>query len=304
VIFARSIGDRQLSRGSVLSIGAFDGLHRGHQALLQAQRARADALGLDACVLSFEPLPREFFRAPNFLRLTPCRQKFKLLQQLDPAVCVLARFNQRMMQTSPEAFLRALVHSFAPAEIWVGADFRFGHQRSGTLDTLRAFAAELGFRVQVFDAVMQDAERISASRIRSALLAGDVAAANAMLGRAFCYSGRVIAGQQLARTLGFPTANIAWLDAPAALYGVYAVRVSGAGMHQAAAVASLGVRPVVAGTQCWLEVHLVDFHGDLYGQRLNISFHEKLRGELHFPDLEALSAQVQRDIAHARALLA
>jgi len=287
----------------VLALGAFDGLHVGHQALIQQLKTRAQALNCACAVLSFEPLPREFFRQPGFLRLTRIREKLSLLSDLGVDFTLLARFNHDFTQLSPEQFIALVVNKLAPQEIWVGSDFRFGYQRQGSVETLHIYAARYGYRLVVIDDVLHGQERVSASIIRALLLQGDVPAANAKLARRFAYSGRVVKGQQLARTLGFPTANLLWLDAPSALYGIYAVRVSGPGFKCLPGVASLGVRPVVQGSACWLEVHLFDFDGDLYGQRLRINFVEKLRPEHNFDGLDALVTQINLDITQAKAVL-
>lgn len=287
----------------LLALGAFDGLHIGHQKLIHHMEARAHELNCTSAVLSFEPLPREFFRQPGFLRLTRIREKLGLLASMGIAYALLARFNQALTQLSPEQFIALLVNKLAPQEIWVGADFRFGHQRAGSVATLQENAGRYDYRCVVVDDVLHDQERVSASAIRTLLLQGNVPDANAKLARCFSYTGRVVQGQQLARTLGFSTANLLWLDAPAALYGVYAVRVYGKGFNGLAAVVSLGVRPVVQGSACWLEVHIFDFDGDLYGQRLRVDFVKKLRPEQNFDGLDGLIAQVNLDITQAKAAL-
>ena len=291
------------AKGCALALGGFDGLHVGHQALISQLIKRASALNCQAALLSFEPLPREYFRQPGFFRLTRLREKLSLLTNLQVNIVLLARFSKALTELSPEQFIQLLIAKLAPSEIWVGADFRFGHQRKGSVATLEALSARYRYRIVIVDDVLHERERVSSSAIRALILQGKLAAANGKLGRCFSYSGRVVQGQQLARTLGFATANLLWLDAPAALYGVYAVRVSGAGLAQRKGVASLGVRPVVDGAGCWLEVHLFDFDGDLYGMRLHVEFVEKLRPELNFKGLDALITQVNIDIAQAKAAL-
>lgn len=287
----------------ILALGAFDGVHIGHQMLIREMKTRANQLSRPTAVLSFEPLPREYFRQPGFLRLTRIREKLVLLANMGIDFTLLAKFNQDFTQLNPEQFIDLMVKKLAPEEIWVGADFRFGHQRAGSVATLEANAARYGYRCVVVGDVLHDQARVSASAIRALLIQGNVPDANAKLARCFSYSGRVVQGQQLARTLGFPTANLLWLDAPTALYGVYAVRVYGKGFKSVPAVASLGMRPVVQGSACWLEVHLFDFDGDLYGQRLRVDFIKKLRPEQNFDGLAALVAQVNIDITQAKAAL-
>ncbi len=291
------------AKSCVLALGGFDGLHVGHQALIKQLTERAGTLNCQAVLLSFEPLPREYFRQPGFFRLTRTREKLIESMRLGLDITLLTRFNQTLTELSPEQFVQLLTHKLAPAEIWVGADFRFGHQRKGSVATLQEMSQRYGYRVVVVDDVLHAGERVSSSTIRALILQGNLTAANRKLGRNFSYSNRVVQGQQLARTLGFATANLLWLDAPAPLYGVYAVRVSGEGFTQHKGVASLGVRPVVQGAACWLEVHLFDFDADLYGKRLRVEFIEKLRPELHFDGLDALITQVNIDIAQAKAIL-
>jgi len=292
------------AQGCVLALGAFDGLHVGHQALIEQLKARSQALDCACAVLSFEPLPREYFRQPGFLRLTQIREKLRLLADFGVDFTLLARFKHDFTLLTPAQFIALVVSKLAPQEIWVGSDFRFGHKRQGSVDTLQICAARYGYRLVVVADVLHDQARVSASAIRTLLLQGNVPDANAKLARCFSYSGRVVQGQQLARTLGFPTANLLWLDAPSALYGIYAVRVSGKGFKDLPGVASLGVRPVVQGSACWLEVHLFDFDGDLYGQRLRVDFALKLRPEQNFDGLDALVAQINLDVAQAKAVLA
>ncbi|MCU0754255.1 MAG: bifunctional riboflavin kinase/FAD synthetase [Xanthomonadales bacterium] len=289
--------------GSVLAIGAFDGLHRGHRALLAAVRESAAQRGLASAAVLFEPLPRRYFAREPFLRLIPPAQRIQGLAQAGLDQCLLLRFNAALASMSPEAFVAAaLVERLAAREVWVGADFRFGHARAGDVERLRALGQKHGFAVRVLDTVAADAERISSSRLRAALLAGDFAAAATLLGAPYHYCQRVTRGQQLGRQLGYPTANLRWLSP--LMHGIYAVRVSGAGLDRHPAVASIGTRPTVNGREPLLEVHLFDWSGDLYGQRLTVEFVARQRDELKFDSLDALVQQMDRDAAEARAILA
>jgi riboflavin kinase / FMN adenylyltransferase len=286
---------------SVIAIGAFDGLHLGHQALISRAAAHAKQLGWQAGLISFEPLPREFFGRPGMLRLTPCAQKLNLLSESDLDWCLLARFNHRLSAMSAEDFVREVIVTRAQAiDVWVGTDFRFGRGRVGDLALLKTLGAQLGFGVQTISDVQFSGERISSSAIREALLAADFVRAKQMLGRSFSFAHRVVRGKQLGRTLGFPTANLRWPKSSVAMSGIYAVRVNGAGLNQHPAVASLGTRPTVGGIEPLLEVHLFDFDGDLYGQRLEVEFVAKQREEWKFPSLESMIEQIHRDAEQAR----
>lgn len=289
--------------GSVVAMGAFDGVHLGHQALFAALRARAADAGLLSAVLLFEPLPREFFAREPVLRLMPPAQRLAALRDQKLDVALMLRFNLALSQLSPREFVeRALVARLRARHVYVGADFRFGHKRAGDLDTLRELGTELDFTVEALADVRVHGERVSSSAIRQALLESDFAHAERLLGRPYRYAQTVVRGQQLGRTLGYPTANLPWSGAQ--MYGIYAVRVTGPNLHQHPAVASLGTRPTVHGKQPLLEVHLFDYDGDLYGQRLEIEFVARQRDELKFDSLPALVEQMDRDAATARQLLA
>lgn len=305
-LFCDARGPRLGRRGSVVCIGAFDGVHLGHQRLLAQVRQRADALGVEAVAVSFEPLPREFFqRSGPIARLTSARQKFERLRDAGMDRVGLLRFDRRLAETSAEDFVqRLLVERLATREIWIGPDFRFGHGRRGDLALLQQLGALHGFSAHAVTGAGHDAERISSSRIRSALQSGDLQSARAMLGRDFSISGRVVHGLKLGRTLGYPTANLPLGRRLPPVHGIYAVRVSGAGLKDWPSVASLGTRPTIAGRELLLEAHLFDFNGDLYGQRLDVAFVGKLRDEVKFDGLDALVVQMNIDAEQARAMLA
>ncbi|MCG6118472.1 MAG: bifunctional riboflavin kinase/FAD synthetase [Aquimonas sp.] len=294
-------------RGSIVCVGAFDGLHLGHRALLSEGVARARAAGLEAVALSFEPLPREFFGgAQPPARLQLPRARFEGLAALGCDLVGLLRFNRRLASMSAEDFVReVLVGRLNAREVWVGPDFCFGRGRAGDVALLRRMGSELGFVTHSLDIVTcVDGERVSSSRIRDALSAGALELAGSLLGRPYSVSARVVRGRQLGRQLGYPTANQRFGHCVPALWGVYAVRVRGIGEAVLAGVANLGRRPVVQGREPLLETHIFDFSGDLYGRRLSIEFVAKLRDELSFPDLPALVAQMDRDAARAREILA
>lgn len=303
----REVGDAsRFPAGSVVAIGAFDGVHRGHLSLLSGASGHARQHNLHAVALSFEPLPREFFGADQApARLTPARMRYQLLRQAGMDAVGLLRFNQALASESAVSFVeRVLVRGLSARAVRVGPQFRFGHRRQGDIELLRELGARHGFQVHVADTVLDErGQRIGATAIRQALATGDLARAQADLGRPYGLAGRVIHGSRLGRTLGYPTANIAVRWRPA-VQGIFAVRVTGAGLADHPGVASLGTRPTVGGGPLVLEVHLFDYAGDLYGQRLRVDFIAHLRDEAHFDGLPALVAQMDIDAGRARALLA
>jgi len=288
-------------QGSVVCIGAFDGLHLGHRALVRHAVARARALDVPAVALSFEPLPREFFapRSPP-PRLTLPRAKAQGLGDLGADHVGLLRFDARLAAMEAAAFADEVLRGrLAAREVWVGPGFRFGRGRAGSLGTLRAGGLEAG----EIAPVLLDGERVSSTRVRAALATGDFALAARLLGRPYAIGGHVVRGRQLGRSLGYPTANLRFGGKVPALSGIYATRVHGVGETPWPSVASFGTRPTVAGTEPLLEAHLFDFDGDLYGRRIEVEFVARLRDELKFDDLPALVAQMHRDAAQARQLL-
>ncbi|NUO71838.1 MAG: bifunctional riboflavin kinase/FAD synthetase [Frateuria sp.] len=292
--------------GSVVAIGAFDGLHRGHQALLAEVRLRAQALDATPAVVSFEPLPRTYFSREPVPRLSSVREKLEGLAAAGMAQVLLLRFNAALTAMSAEDFVRrVLVERLAAREVWVGEDFRFGHKRAGDVAMLERLGAQWGFLVRVMPPVLLDGARVSATRVRALLAAGEFAGAAPLLGRPFVIEGRVERGNQLGRTLGFPTANIPLRGRVSPVLGIFAVRV-GLGRSSCSwpGVASLGLRPTVNQVaRPLLEVHLFDFEGDLYGRRMAVEFVAKLRDEQKFDGLAALTSQMHADARLARELL-
>jgi len=270
-----------------------------------AAPSRARALDLDAVALSFEPLPREFFAdAIKPPRLSLPRAKFEGLRALGVDRVGLLRFNARMVALSARDFIESvLVRRLHAREVWVGPEFRFGHRRRGDLALLRGMGEIHGFAANEIAPLHVDGARVSSSTVRALLAAGDLESAARLLGRPFAIAGRVVYGQQLGRTLGYPTANLRLGGKTPALGGIFATRVHGVGLNGWPSVASLGTRPTVHGTERLLETHLFDFDGDLYGQRIEVEFVAKLRDELRFDDLDALTAQMHRDATQARAIL-
>jgi riboflavin kinase/FMN adenylyltransferase len=304
-LFRDVAGGPLCPNGSVVCIGAFDGLHLGHRALVRHALARSRALGVPAVALSFEPLPREFFAPdapPPRLRLP--RAKHEGLRALGIDLVGLLRFDARMAAMSAEEFVRVvLAGRVAAREVHVGPDFRFGHRRGGDLATLQREGAAHGFTADAIAPVLLDGERVSSTRIRKAMQDGAFELAGRLLGEPYRIGGHVVRGQQLGRTLGYPTANLRFGGKQPALRGIYATRVHGVGAQPWPSVSSFGTRPTVGGIEPLLEAHLFDFDGDLYGRRIEVEFVARLRDEEKFPDLPTLVAQMDRDAQAARRLL-
>jgi riboflavin kinase/FMN adenylyltransferase len=283
-----------------LTIGNFDGVHRGHQAMLSRLIEAAEDLRLVSAVMTFEPHPREFF-APQSAppRLSTLRTKLDLLRAFGIGRVYVAKFDAKLAALSPDAFVDdVLVSRLGIRWVLVGDDFRFGKGRAGDLATLRAHAKT--FSVEAMATIDCDGERASSTAVRQALARGDLAHANALLGRPYVIAGRVVHGEKLGRKLGFPTANIALRRKPA-LSGIFAVRVHGLPGGARSGVASLGVRPTINERPTpLLEVYVFDFDQPIYGWRVTVEFLHKLRDEARYPDLEALVRQIRTDVANAR----
>jgi riboflavin kinase/FMN adenylyltransferase len=289
-----------------LTVGNFDGIHRGHQAMLQRLLAGARSRGLQSCVLTFEPHPREFFTpqaAPT--RLTSLREKLELLAAQGVERTHVRRFDRPFASLAPEAFAEEILAKRLKARwLLIGEDFRFGARRAGDVALLENFGRRYGYQVEILPAVAHAGTRVSSSAVRAALAAGDLAAAETLLGRAYSISGRVVHGRKLGRELGFATANVQLRHNRPPLTGIYAVRVHGVGMSSRPGVASLGVRPTItASGRAVLEVHLFDFSADLYGAHMRVEFLHKIRDEEKYRDLDALKAQIERDCEAARTFL-
>lgn len=297
---------RPASRISAVTIGNFDGVHTGHQAMLGLVADAARTRGLETCVLTFEPHPREVFSphdAPT--RLTSMREKLELLDYCGIDHTHVVQFTPEFASLSPEAFVeRLLAGTLGARWVLIGDDFRFGAKRSGDFTTLSALGKRFGFDVEAMPTIMQAGTRVSSSAIRSALAAGNLARAAEFLGRNYSISGRVLHGDKLGRELGFPTANVQLDHNRPPVNGIFAVLLHGAGPEPRAAVASLGTRPTVkAGdAAAVLEVHVFDFSGDLYGHHVRVEFIAKIRDEEKYPDLEILKAQIGMDCDAARAI--
>jgi riboflavin kinase/FMN adenylyltransferase len=295
----------------VLTIGNFDGVHRGHQALLARLRAEGDRRGLPACVMTFEPHPREFFfpdQAPP--RIANLRDKLSALADCGVDRVIVEHFNAAFARQSPYDFIEHVVVNGCHAKwIMVGDDFRFGAKRAGDLALLAAEGMRHGFEVHALPTVMQDGERISSSAVRAALAHGDLEHAAMLLGHRYFVSGHVVHGNKLGRTIGFPTLNLRVAGHTQhrrpPMTGIFVVQVHGLGAEPLPAVASLGYRPTVDDSgRVLLETHLFDFAGDAYGKLVRVEFLHKLRDEEKYDDLALLTQAISQDASRARAYFA
>lgn len=298
----RGIPERA-AQPSVLTIGNFDGVHRGHQALLDRLVQQARASQAAATVLTFEPHPREYFfphDAPA--RLASLREKLQQIALHGVDRVHVCRFDACLAALEAELFIsQVLVRGLGVRHLIIGDDFRFGARRQGDFALLQAAGEHHGFSVEAMPTLACDGVRVSSSAVRAALANGDLASAQTLLGRPYSLSGRVVAGRQLGRSLGYPTANILLRPRRPALSGVFAVSVEGLAGERIAGIANLGSRPTVGGNQRPnLEVHLLDWQRDCYGAHLRIHFLHKLRDEARYDSLDALKAQIRRDEDTAR----
>ena len=288
----------------VATIGNFDGVHKGHRTILEALKQQAFESGSRVCVITFEPQPREYFQKEEApARLSSLREKLALLKECDVDQVLCLPFNGRLRSLNADEFvMKVLVEGLNIHYLIVGDDFRYGCDRNGDFSHLEQMGEQHGFDVCDTRTVAFDKSRISSTRIREALETDQMDEAEHLLGHPFTMIGRVIGGQQLGRALGFPTANIRVCRRRLPLQGVYAVRVRANG-HRFDAVANLGIRPSVDGLNPVLEVHILDFKGNLYDQTLRVEFVEKIRDEQKFESLDALRAAIGNDIEMARKIL-
>ncbi len=307
----RGLPNDQARAPCALTIGNFDGVHRGHRALLQRVRAAADAHGLEAAVMTFEPHPREFFaaasgdlaRAPN--RIASLRDKLASLAAAGIDRVIVEHFSAHFAAMTPERFTaQVLAQGLHVKWLMVGADFCYGARRAGNVGTLAQAGEQLGFAVETLPAVLHGEQRISSSAVRTALAAGDFGHASELLGHAYAMSGHVIHGQKLGRTLGYPTLNLRVAHRPA-VAGIFVVQVHGIDDVPLPGVASLGVRPTVEDAgRMLLEVHLFDVDRACYGKLVRVEFLHKLRDEAKFIDLPSLVDAIDDDARQARAWFA
>jgi riboflavin kinase/FMN adenylyltransferase len=296
---------RPAESGCVLTVGNYDGVHLGHQQIIRLLRTRAAELRCESTVLVFEPSSKEFIDpagAPP--RLTRWREKFLALAAQGVDRLVTLRFDDEVRAMSPQRFVDELiVGALGARHVVVGNDFRYGTQAQGTIDSLRAAGESHGFGVEQVPAFVFDGVRVSSTVVRERLEHGDCAGAARLLGRRYRMMGRVVYGEALGRTLGFPTANLRLMRRKSPLCGIFAVRVYGIEDVPLDGVASLGTRPTVNGIEPLLEAHVFDFNGDLYGHAIEVEFIAKLRDEVKFDSLDSLMVQMKVDAAQARDLL-
>jgi len=297
---------KRLGNGSVVTIGAFDGLHHGHKQLLDRVIAESRDRDVPAVVMSFEPTPKEFFSATAPpARLMRFREKFDSLAEYGVEIFYCPRFSVAMRSIAADAFIRRiLVHGLNARHVVIGDDFRFARKREGTLDALVRAGNALDYSVEQVPSVIVDGIRVSSTAIRDALAAGDLARASALLGRPYRMSGRIVRGRRVGRSLGYATANVDLRRRQSAVMGIYAVRVHGLAEGPVDGVASVGTRPTFDLTKPLLEVHLFDFDRDIYGEYIHVDFVEHLRDEEKFESVEDLVAQMQIDEENARSALA
>ncbi|EEP98657.1 FMN adenylyltransferase [Yersinia ruckeri ATCC 29473] len=286
----------------MLTIGNFDGVHRGHLALLEQLKREGRRLGLPVMVMIFEPQPLELFAADKApARLTRLRDKAKYLAQVGVDYLLCVKFDPRFAANMAQTFVvQLLVEKLGVQFLAVGDDFRFGAGRQGDFQLLQQAGAEFGFDVISTDSFCDGGLRISSTAIRQALHDDDLALAETLLGHPYSISGRVVHGDELGRTIGFPTANLPLKRLVAPVKGVYAVDVYGLSAEPLSGVANIGTRPTVAGIRQQLEVHLLDVNMDLYGRHIDVVLRAKLRDEQRFASLDALKQQIANDVVTAR----
>jgi riboflavin kinase/FMN adenylyltransferase len=293
---------RPRHRGCVATIGNFDGVHLGHQAVIGQLAEKAAELHLPALAVLFEPQPLEHFRpeaAPA--RLMRLREKLQALRRYSVERVLCLRFDARQAAMSAEDFIRrVLVEALSVRYLVVGDDFRFGHGRAGDFALLERAGRAHGFQVAPMHSFTVDGARVSSTRVREALAAGDLDGAARLLGRGFRISGRVAHGDKRGRTIGVPTANIHLHRRVTPLRGVYVVELYGLDEEPLAGVANIGTRPTVGGTRALLEVHLFDFDRDIYGRHVSVEFLHRLRDEQRFQSLDELKARITMDFTEAR----
>lgn len=306
--FAPTLGHLRVpDAGCVATIGNFDGVHIGHRAVIEKLASAGRRLGLPVCAVLFEPQPREYFdpdSAPP--RLMSLREKLIRLSELPLDQVLLLRFRSELADLSAESFIQdILIDRLRVRYLVVGDDFRFGRKRQGDFNMLRRVGHRAGFEVADTPSIIMDGERVSSTLIREALTLADLERAKRLLGRPFSISGPVVHGDKRGRTLGFPTANVLMRRKNAPLSGVFAVTMTGIGPEPVPGVANIGLRPTVAGARrVLLEAHLLHFAGDIYGRKVEVTFHRKFRDEQRFSGLPELRDQIIRDVTTAESYFA
>jgi len=297
---------KTMNQGCVATIGNFDGIHLGHQAIIVRLIERASEAGLPSMVVLFEPQPREWFQKEEApIRLTSLREKYRLLKRGGVDFVAVLRFNQSLANLSPEAFVQqVLLDQLQVKHLIVGDDFKFGRKRAGDVALLKQLSGSLGFKVEQMPSFQITDDRVSSSRIRRCIAQGQLEEAAEYLGHHYSLSGHVAHGDKRGRELGFPTANVFLPHDQAPLNGILAAQVHGLADHPLPAVAYVGRRPAVNGQRTIMEAHLLDFNQDIYGRFIQVDFLTKIRGDQNFDSLEALAEQIARDTEQARAFFA
>ncbi len=292
-------------RGSVVTIGSFDGIHAGHRQLLDKVLSKSKSLGLPSIVMSFEPTPEEFLSADQPpARLMRFREKYEALAAYGIDVFYCPRFDSKVRNIRADDFIRqVLIQGLNTRHIVVGDDFQFARRREGTIEHLQRVHRVLGFEVEQAASLVKNDVRVSSTAIRTALANGNAESATKLLGRPYQMSGRIVRGRQVGRTLGYPTANVDLKRRLSAVMGIYAVRVTGLPEGRLDGVASVGTRPTFDLVKPLLEVHLFDFDRDIYGDYISVDFIAHLRGEVKFDSVEELVAQMDEDAENARSSL-
>ena len=290
------------AKGCVVTIGNFDGVHLGHKMLLDRLFLKSSEFNAPSVLVTFEPQPREFFAGEKVpARLSRFREKVTILSktELDQLICL--PFNEKTQSVPANWFTEDFLSGALNTKyLLVGDDFRFGRGREGDFELLEKAGSEKGFEVERAQTLEFEGERISSSRVRESLANGDFELAKALMGRPYSIMGRVVYGRQLGRQLGVPTANVRLQRYRSALEGVYSVSVDGLDVGRKNGIANIGIRPTVGGKEPLLEVHLFDFSGDIYGQLISVTFHQKIRDEQQFASIELLKAQIEKDIVQSQ----
>jgi len=289
-------------RGCALTIGNFDGVHLGHLEILKNLKKAADKLNLSSCIMSFEPLPMEYFHLKNApVRLHRIREKWTALQSTEIDYFLCAKFNHQLANLSANDFIEnILVNKLSIKYLLIGDDFRFGSKRCGDFETLQKAGQQHGFEVQNSHSFCFENERISSTRIRRALMQNQLQQAQQMLGRPYQICGHIAHGDKRGRTIGFPTANIKLHRHATAVHGVYAVRMTADDNFSVRGVANVGKRPTVNGQDLQLEVHLFDFDKEIYGKKVCVEFIHKIRDEKRFDSFDDLKQQIIKDSQTAK----
>lgn len=289
-------------KGAVVTIGNFDGVHLGHQALLKKAIERAHELKTKSLVIIFEPQPFEFFAKEEVApRLTRWREKFCWLAHYGVDAVLVIRFNKQFASlTAPEFMQQILIDALNVQHVIVGDDFHFGRGREGNFKLLQEVATTAGFSVENMPSLLLDGERVSSTLVRKALKDSEHEKVERLLGRPYTMQGRVVYGDKRGRAMGFPTANIYLHRHATPVQGVYAVRMHGINNKVLPGVANVGIRPTIGGTRSLLEVHLFDFAEEIYGQQVKVEFCKKLRDEKRYPNLDLLIEQIFKDANEAR----